>query len=80
MVPVDSEIPEEIFVERYCEEDSVAGDRDTDVELVPVHTLRSHDWTELGLDPTQDIPRTRSDYVEGYSESVSDFVAMSDNH
>lgn len=50
---------------------SVVGDRDTDVELVPVRTLRSHDWAELGPDPMAGS----SDY---YSEAIADFVAMKD--
>ena len=56
------------------EDDSVVGDRGTDVELVPVHTLRSHDWTELGPDPMKGI-----NYVDFYSEAIADFVAMEDD-
>lgn len=90
MIPTDLDratVPEEIVIDRGCggeeeeeEEDmSVVGDRDTDVELVPVHTLRSHDWTELGTDPIVHIPRTGSDYLDAYSEAIADFVAMADD-
>eukprot|EP00977_Amphora_coffeiformis_P010139 scaffold2363_cov159-Amphora_coffeaeformis.AAC.1 len=81
MIPTDATIPEEIIIDPRCvthpveEDDSVVGDRDTDVELVPVHTLRSHDWSELGQDPIQG----RSDYyTDFYSEAMADFVAMED--
>ena len=76
IIPTDSTIPEDIIVDRACnmEDDSVVGDRGTDVELVPVHTLRSHDWTELGPDPMKGI-----NYVDFYSEAIADFVAMEDD-
>jgi len=82
MIPTDATIPEQIVIDPQCmghpmEDDSVVGDRDTDVELVPVHTLRSHDWTELGQDPIQ--RRRIDDDVAFYSEyAVADFVAMED--
>ena len=84
ILPTD-DVPEEIIIERRSEEEeeqdsaSVAGDRDTDVELVPVHTWRSHEWNEVGQDPIQGIFRARSDYLDGYSEALADFVAMNDN-
>lgn len=79
--PEDSSIPQEITIDRdYTnDEDSIVGDRDTDVELVPVFTMRSHDWSELGKDPTGYVPRTKSDYIHDYSEPLSDFVTMQDN-
>lgn len=78
--------PDEIMIDQCYhrhwkekEEDSVVGDRDTDVELVPVYTQRSHDWTELGVDPIMDIPRTESAYLNNeYSEAITDFVKISD--
>jgi hypothetical protein len=49
---------------------SVVGDRSTDVELAPVRTIRSHDWSELGSDPLRNAPhRTESDYYVAYSEN-----------
>lgn len=77
----DGTIPDEIIIERRTtseEASSVAGDRDTDVELVPVHTWRSHEWNELGQDPMQGLCRARGDYLDGYSEVLADFVVMND--
>jgi hypothetical protein len=48
------------------------------VELVPVQTWHSHDWTDAGDDPMEQVPRAGSDYVDGYSEILADFVALND--
>jgi hypothetical protein len=69
---------------------SAIGDRATDVELAPVWTMRSHDWTEASgegaavapLGGQQDalnnimISRTRSDWIvdDQYSDSAPDLV------
>lgn len=82
-------VPDEIVLNHdHWEEDSVVGDRDTDVELTPVQTLRSHDWSELGSNPLRGAPsRSESDYFygssavmsENYGEPVADFAAMKDD-
>jgi hypothetical protein len=52
---VEDTVPGEIIV---VEDDhSVAGDCSTDVELMPVSTNRSHEWTDCGADPMADTPK-----------------------
>lgn len=78
-LPNDSTTPDEIILDTQDDDHtSVAGDRDTDVELVPVQTWHSHDWTDAGDDPMEQVPRAGSDYVDGYSEILADFVALND--
>lgn len=89
----DDSPPQEIIITRTqttttTSRSSAIGDRATDVELVPVWTMRSHDWAEAAEAAApggaqQDalsnmISRSGSDWIasDQYSESVADFVHM----
>lgn len=74
---VEDTVPGEIIV---VEDDhSVAGDCSTDVELMPVSTTRSHEWTDCGADPLADTPKHGSyDWTSSDDDSihVTTFVRM----
>jgi hypothetical protein len=73
---LEDTVPGEIIV---VEDDhSVAGDCSTDVELMPVSTNRSHEWTDCGADPMADTP-THGSYdwtSDDDSIHVTTFVRM----
>jgi hypothetical protein len=73
---VKDTVPGEIIV---VEDDhSVAGDCSTDVELMPVSTNQSHEWTDCGADPMADTP-THGSYdwtSDDDSIHVTTFVRM----
>ncbi len=73
---VEDTIPGEIIVVEG--DHSVAGDCSTDVELMPVSTNRSHEWTDCGADPMADTP-THGSYdrtSDDDSIHVTTFVRM----
>jgi hypothetical protein len=92
----DDSPPQEITITRTqtttTSPSSAIGDRATDVELAPVWTLRSHDWTtDAGAaalvgdnqqNPLNNTMTSRSTGSENwivddqYSESVADFVRI----
>jgi hypothetical protein len=62
-------VPGEITV--VNDDHSVVGDASTDVELMPVATLRSRDWTECSADPAADLPVQESyDWTTSDDESI----------
>jgi hypothetical protein len=73
---IEDAVPGEIIV---VEDDhSVAGDCSTDVELMPVSTIRSHEWTDCGAEPIADVPKHGSyDWTsDDDSIHVTPFVRM----
>jgi hypothetical protein len=74
---VEDTVPGEIIV---VEDDHsvAAGDCSTDVELMPVSTNRSHEWTDCGADAMADMPKHGSyDWTsDDDSIHVTTFVRM----
>ena len=76
---IEDTVPGEIIV---VEDDhSVAGDCSTDVELIPVATKRSYEWTDCGADPMADTPKHGSyDWTsDDDSIHVTTFVRMKES-
>jgi hypothetical protein len=71
---VHDTVPGEITV--VNDDHSVVGDSSTDFELMPVSTLRSHEWTDCGADPKADIPNKESYDWNSDDDSITQFVRM----
>ena len=74
---MDDVVPGEIVIVNK-EADSVIGDRSTDVELMPVSTMRSRSWTDCGADPVADIPVKESFDWSVEEGSAARFTRMVD--